>query len=208
MSYDDEINKFLKEAYFSSPYEKATGVKRQIAETSFDMNTLKDIEKQFAPDKNTSEFRQRENRIDGVIERAAQEVAEVFQMSIDSGYVMTKTPRQIGKKLADLAFDSANHDIPDDHGGGSEGTVDAWSLPHFGKLLKRVGELCGTKTPMSQERVRHIILEAIVAIKEMLGGGVNRSDDPDMETDPEKLAQAKALLAGDLDASRQSYTYR
>ena len=30
MSYDDAINRFLQEAYFSSPYEKATGIKRQV----------------------------------------------------------------------------------------------------------------------------------------------------------------------------------
>lgn len=30
MNFDESVDKILKEAYFSSPYEKMTGIKRQV----------------------------------------------------------------------------------------------------------------------------------------------------------------------------------
>lgn len=174
MSFEEHVNKILKEAYFSSPYEKATGIKRQVSETDLSMSGLKDIEGQFAQDPSSSEFRQREDRIGGVIERSAQDVAEAFMMASKNGNLEGKKDRAIAKGLANAAFEAANTDIPDDHGGGSEGTVDSWSLPHFGKLLKRVGELTSGKIPMSQERVRNIILQSINEVKSLLGVGANQ----------------------------------
>ena len=174
MSFDQDVNKFLKEAYFNSPYEKASGIKRQVGETNLSMSGLKDIEGQFTQDSSSSEFRQREDRITGVIERSAQDVAQAFVMAGKSGNLEGRKDRAIAKGLANAAFEAANTDIPDDHGGGSEGTVDAWSLPHFGKLLKRVGELTSGKIPMSQERVRNIILQSINEVKGLLGVGANQ----------------------------------
>ena len=179
MSFEEHVNKILKEAYFSSPYEKATGIKRQVSETDLSMSGLKDIESQFAQDPNSSEFRQREERITGVIERSAQDVAEAFIMAGKTGNLEGKKDRAIAKGLANAAFEAANTDIPDDHGGGSEGTVDAWSLPHFGKLLKRVGELTTGKIPMSQERVRNIILQSINEVKKLMGVGANQHSASD-----------------------------
>jgi len=179
MSFEEDVNKILKEAYFSSPYEKATGIKRQVSETDLSMSGLKDIEGQFAQDPNSSEFRQREDRISGVIERSAQDVAEAFIMAGKTGNLEGKKDRAIAKGLANAAFEAANTDIPDDHGGGSEGTVDAWSLPHFGKLLKRVGELTTGKVPMSQERVRNIILQSINDVKKLMGVGANQHSASD-----------------------------
>ena len=143
------------------------------------MSGLKDIESQFAQDPNSSEFRQREDRIAGVIERSAQDVAEAFMMASERGNLEGKKDRAIAKGLANAAFEAANTDIPDDHGGGSEGTVDAWSLPHFGKLLKRVGELTSGKIPMSQERVRNIILQSINEVKKLMGVGANQHSASD-----------------------------
>lgn len=40
MSFDESINKVLQEAYFSSPYEKATGIKRQAITEIFDDETV------------------------------------------------------------------------------------------------------------------------------------------------------------------------
>ena len=179
MSFEEHVNKILKEAYFSSPYEKATGIKRQVSETDLSMSGLKDIESQFAQDPSSSEFRQREDRITGVIERSAQDVAEAFIMAGKTGNLEGKKDRAIAKGLANAAFEAANTDIPDDHGGGSEGTVDAWSLPHFGKLLKRVGELTTGKIPMSQERVRNIILQSINEVKSLMGVGANQHSASD-----------------------------
>ena len=180
MNFDENINKILQEAYFSSPYEKSTGIKRQInQENDLTMAGMKEIENQFKQDPNSSEFRQREDRISGVIERAAQDVAEAFLMASNKGNLEGKKDRAIAKSLANAAFEAANTDIPDDHGGGSEGTVDAWSLPHYGKLLKRVGELTTGKVPMSQERVRNIILQSINDVKKLMGVGANQHSASD-----------------------------
>ena len=175
MNFDENVNKLLHEAHFNSPYEKATGIKRQVGEADLSMTGLKDIESQFAQDPNSTEFRQRENRIAGVIERSAQDVAEAFAMAAANGNLEGKKDRAIAKSLANAAFEAANTDIPDDHGGGSEGTVDAWSLPHYGKLLKRVAELTTGKIPMSQERVRNIILQSINEVKSLMGVGANQA---------------------------------
>ena len=40
MSFDESINKILQEAYFSSPYEKATGIKKQAITEIFDDETV------------------------------------------------------------------------------------------------------------------------------------------------------------------------
>ena len=189
MSFDEEINRVLKEAYFNSPYEKATGIKRQIAEMDLSMGALKDIEKSFARDPESSEFRQSSDRVKGVIERTAVDLAEVFQMSIKNGFTEGRKDRDVAKRLANLAFKMANEDIPDDtvvtpdpdsERGlrvDKEGTVDAWSLPQFGALLTRVGELTIGKTPMSQERVRNIILTSINEVKKLLGMGLYDKTD-------------------------------
>lgn len=179
MSFDDKVNKILHEAYFNSPYEKATGIKRQVGlrETDLSMSGLKAIEGEHGMDPDSTEFRQREDRLGGVIERSAQDVAEAFTMALQSGNLEGRKDRAVAKSLANAAFEAANTDIPDDHGGGSEGTVDAWSLPHYGKLLKRVGELTTGKLPMSSERVRNIILQSINEVKKLMGQGLYDATD-------------------------------
>lgn len=174
MNFDETVNKILHEAHFNSPYEKATGIKRQV-EADLTMSGLKDIEGQFSQDKNSTEFRQREERIAGVIERAAQDTAEAFAIALQNGTLDGMKDREVAKRLVQAALEAADTDIPDDHGGGSEGTVDGWNLPHYGKLLKRVGELTTGKAPMSQERIRNIILQGINNVKSEMGMGANQA---------------------------------
>lgn len=204
MNYEQLVQQFLAEAYFSSPYEKSTGIKRQRVESSMSMDQFKDIEQQYTVDPTTSAHKQTQDRISGVIERAAQETAEVFQMAIDSGFVAKNTDREVAKRLAIQAFRSADEDIPDDlvvtpdpdskrglkvdH----EGTVDNWSLPHFRKLLKRVGELTTGKGPMSPERVRNIILQTVNEIKKTLAereAASTRDKQPVEEPQPTGMPQ-------------------
>lgn len=196
MTYEQLVHQFLTEAYFSSPYEKATGIKRQRNEASISMNQFKDMEKQYAADPSSSAHKQTQARINGVIERAAQETAEVFQMSIDNGFVEKHTDRDVAKRLAGQAFRSANEDIPDDlivtpdpdsKRGlkvDREGTVDSWSLPHFRKLMNRVGELTTGKGPMSAERIRNIIHQTVNEIKKLLAQKEKNAEPAEPIDDP------------------------
>lgn len=184
MSFDENIDRILKEAYFSSPYEKATGIKRQVSETDLSMSGLKDIESKFAQDPNSSEFRQREDRIAGVIERAAQDTAMWFSWASENGKFEGMKERAVSKALVNVGLKAAATDIPDDAKISvddkgivkilNSGTFDGWSLPHYGKLFKRIGDLTTGKMPMSQERVRNIILQAINEVKKLLGVGANQ----------------------------------
>ena len=189
MSFDDKVNKILHEAYFNSPYEKATGIKRQVGlqETDLSMSGLKAIESEHGMDPDSTEFRQREARINGVIERAAQDTADWFEWASGNGVFEGMKERAVSKALVTVGLKAAATDIPDDakievDDQGvvnilNSGTFDGWSLPHFGKLFQKVGDLTTGRVPMSTERVRNIILQAINNVKKLMGRGLYDATD-------------------------------
>lgn len=65
MSFDESINKILQEAYFSSPYEKATGIKRQAITEIFDDESVDfdydaiefdDVDSRLSPEEEHDKF--------------------------------------------------------------------------------------------------------------------------------------------------------
>ena len=80
MNFDDHINKILQEAYFSNPYEKATGVKRQV-----------NLEGE-------SEFRETKNRKIKALIHAADEVISYYEAAKEEGEPLSK------KELAELTI--------------------------------------------------------------------------------------------------------
>lgn len=179
MTFDENINKILHEAYFSSPYEKATGMKSQV--------NLQEDE---------SEFSELTSRKTDTLTLAAHVAAGIYEESL-------KETGRVNKK------EFANATIEILHKYAQKNTLegDQFTLKDWGEYFRLIYELSGVKA-MSAERLRNILKEAELKIRKELGGGVNQNKDPDVETDPEKLAQARARLASDLDASRKSVTFR
>ena len=80
MNFDESVNKLLHEAYFSSPNEKATGIKRQV-------NLEGD-----------SEFRETKNRKIQALIHAADEVISYYEAAKEEGEPLNK------KELAELSI--------------------------------------------------------------------------------------------------------
>ena len=74
MTFDDSINKILQEAYFNSPYEKATGIKRQVAVQQED----------------ESEFRETKDRKKKALIHAADEVISYWESANEEGEPLSK----------------------------------------------------------------------------------------------------------------------
>lgn len=206
--FDQQLNKLLQETYFGgSPYERATGIKRQMTEITG--SQLKDIESDFDQDTSSSEFQQQQERKEGVIERAAQDVAQAFIDKLPELELRGATIRQMGKMLADAMFHASNTDIPDDHGvgPGGEGTVDAWSIPDFRKAMKRVGELTINKDPMSAERIRNVVLDAINHVKQKMNVGLKSVGEPYEDRDSPEFQKAIDLHRQAQAGARPSVTF-
>lgn len=80
MNFDEHVNKILTEAYFSSPNEKMTGIKRQV-------NLEGD-----------SEFRETKNRKVQALIHAADEVISYYEAAREEGEPLNK------KELAELSI--------------------------------------------------------------------------------------------------------
>lgn len=198
MSFDESINRVLQEAYFSSPYEKATGIKRQVALQTED---------------DESEFRQTKNR-------KLQAMHLAVLRAIDDWY---EAGEPMGKSGADILIDRYLHHMmsedgaglmmgdevtPDDHNRallalghatGVKGEELGAQLKHFNKHNWGPREPDGEPTdvdmkpPMSLTRMSNIGDEAQKKVGKELGT-LKAKDAMDIEDDPDALADARERL--------------
>lgn len=237
MSFDDAIDKILKEAYFSSPYEKMTGIKRQV-----NIQTEENYDDVAAP----GDFRD-DISFDGEEPEQGDEIDQLSpqekeQLMIDITREINNTPIETdpeetefrqskNRKMAtiDGASDVVIHvynTYPDDHGmdmpkkelaNYAIATLahhphrtegDEFTLDDIKKYFIAIKKGTGIM-PMSTERYRNIERDALTKLKGLLGQRANQKKDlGDIETDPEKIAAAQARLRASLQSSRSSETYR
>ena len=183
MNFDESVDKILKEAYFSSPYEKMTGIKRQV-------NIL--------PEGDGSEFRETKNRKLQAMEQAAERELVQWDDADEAGRPMSK------KELADLSIRELAQ---------LEGRMagDEYNLDDIKRYFEAIGAFTTGKPPMSAERYRNIEKQAkakvgdLVKKAEVEGDPEEHQDEPDrVAPDPDKLtgfARAKALAQG-IDMSK------
>ena len=176
MAFDDSINKILTEAYFSSPYEKMTGVKKQV---------------NIQEDESDSEFKELTMRKRNTLVLAADDVISHFEAAAEEGEPMNK--KELGEytiqKLADLEQ-------------RMEG--DEYTLHDISAYFKMIGAHTGM-VPMTAERYRNIEKQAKRKMYDLVKkaeeeGEPSQEEEPErVAPDPDKLtgfARAKALSQG------------
>ena len=77
MNYDDIVEQILQEAYFSNPYEKATGIKRQVG--LVEQPTIDDL------DTDKTEFRGTKDRKGSAMHLAVQRAVMEYEAMLDRG---------------------------------------------------------------------------------------------------------------------------
>lgn len=179
MSFDDKVNKILHEAYFNSPYEKATGIKRQVG---------------LNENESDSEFSELQARRQHAIVLAADEVISTWEAAMEEGEPMSK------KELAEFSLQKLAELEERQEG-------DEFLIPSIKDYFAMIGQYTTGKPPMTAERYRHLVQGAEMKLRDLMGGR-EANDGGDIETDPDAIAQARANLQQDLEAKRQSYTYR
>lgn len=143
MNFDESINKMLHEAYFSSPNEKATGVKRHVG---------------LQEDESETEFSQTKNRKNDVIELAAMVASELMLDATRQGSLPKKG------ELVDAVITILHNYAQKNAMAGDEFTLDDWKN-YLGKIADQTG-----KAPVSAERVRNVLQQAMLTLKAKLGG--------------------------------------
>ena len=166
MKFDEHVNKILHEAHFNSPYEKATGIKRQI-------NMQEDHGTEFG------EGKARKNK---VMMHAADAVIDEFESN----------PNMDKKEMAELSIATLAQFASNDQFGGMAG--DEFTLDDMKKYFAAIGAHTTGKAPMSTERYRNIEKDAVLKLRKLMGAGAMQKHDPDVETDPDKLAAARDRL--------------
>ena len=144
MNFDDTINKMLHEAYFNSPHERATGVKRQVGLAQ--------------EDESGTEFGQTKERKNDVIELAALVASELMNDAMQQGTMPKKG------ELVDAVITILHNYAQKNTMAGDEFTLDDWK-----NYLTQIGNLAG-KAPVSAERVRNVLQQAMLQLKAKLGG--------------------------------------
>lgn len=143
MNFDESINNLLHEAYFSSPNEKATGVKRHVG---------------LQEDESETEFSQTKNRKNDVIELAAMVASELMLDATRQGSLPKKG------ELVDAVITILHNYAQKNAMAGDEFTLDDWKN-YLGKIADQTG-----KAPVSAERVRNVLQQAMLTLKAKLGG--------------------------------------
>ena len=146
MSFDETINSLLHEAYFNNPHEKATGIKRQV-------NV-----QQEEGDQPGTEFGQTKERKNDVIELAALVASELMNDAMQQGTMPKKG------ELVDAVITILHNYAQKNTMAGDEFTLDDWK-----NYLTQIGNLAG-KAPVSAERVRNVLQQAMLQLKAKLGG--------------------------------------
>lgn len=159
MNFDETINKMLHEAYFNSPHEKATGVKRQVGLAQ--------------EDESGTEFGQTKDRKNDVIELAAMVASELMNDAMQQGTMPKKG------ELVDAVITILHNYAQKNTMEGDEFTLDDWK-----NYLTRIGNLAG-KAPVSAERVRNVLQQAMLQLKAKLGGpSIRQSAEKEPFEDP------------------------
>jgi hypothetical protein len=206
MSFDESIEKILQEAYFSSPYEKATGIKRQV-------NIQENDEFDEISDK--SEFGMTRERI-----LQAQHLAVL--RALDDWH---EDGEPMGKQGADILIDRYLHHLMHEEGGGlqtgdevKDHTNALLALGHAsgvkGDLLAGSKKLLNSpkapnrkprapgeapveidkKPPMSAERMRNLGKDSVKDLRKKMGG-MKPKDEADIATGDDKIEAQKRLAA-------------
>lgn len=199
MNFDQSIEKVLQEAYFSSPYEKATGIKRQV---------------EVQTENDESEFRQTKNR-------KLQAMHLAVLRALDDWH---ESGEPMGKAGSDILIDRYLHHLLHEEGAGLIAGDEVTSDDHQRALLA-LGHATGVKgeelgaqlkyflkknfgpktpegetadidmkPPMSLTRMSNIGDEGEKKLRKELGG-MKAKDAVDIEDDPQKIADAKERLA-------------
>lgn len=170
MTFDDNINKILQEAYFNSPYEKATGIKRQVAIQQED----------------ESEFRETKDRKTKTLIFAADAVISYYEASVEEGEPMNK------KELAEFSIQKLA-ELEDRMQG------DEYNLDDMNNYFKAIGKFTTGKAPMTAERYRNIEKQAKKKMYELVKKAETEGpaqDDQDTEEQPAKVAPNPDKLSG------------
>jgi hypothetical protein len=213
----------LQEAYFSSPYEKATGIKRQV-----------NIQEEDEFDSGQSEFRQTKNRklqamhmavlqaVSKWHDEGEQKGRKAAKQLVDDYYTFLANPgtdeegERVGRIEGDQ-FTSDDHDrafLALGHATQVLGAETGAQLKYFTKKKFGPGDEQGNKTPidskpaMSTYGAKSAEDKMIGGLKKQLGTSALTNTDPDVETDEAKLAKARERLQASLDKSRARRTYR
>lgn len=237
MNFDESINKLLKEAYFSSPFEKASGIKKQVNIQSEDIHD--DVADPFDFRDDITFDDEPEHGVDDIDNLSPEEKEQLLQditdeinrIPIEPDPEETEFRQTKNRKLAtiDGASDVVIHvfnTYPDDHGiqmpkkelaNYAIATLahhphrtegDEFTLDDIKKYFTAIKRGTGIM-PMSTERYRNIERDALTKLKGLLGQRANQAKDAaDIETDPSKKAAAAAKLKQALQAARKRTTYR
>ena len=144
MNFDKTINKILHEAYFNSPHEKASGVKRQVGLAQ--------------EDESGTEFSQTKDRKNDIIELAATVASELMIDATSQGTLPKKG------ELVDAVVTILHNYAQKNAMAGDEFTLDDWK-----NYLTQIGNMAG-KAPVSTERIRNVLQQAMLQLKAKLGG--------------------------------------
>ena len=144
MNFDESVDKILKEAYFSSPYEKVSGIKQPVSIAQ--------------EDESDTEFSQTKNRKNDIIELAATVASELMIDATSQGTLPKKG------ELVDAVVTILHNYAQKNALEGDEFTLDDWK-----NYLTQIGNMAG-KAPVSAERIRNVLQQAMLQLKAKLGG--------------------------------------
>ena len=173
-NFDTQLNKLLQETYFGgSPNEQATGIKRHVT---------------FEQDQPTTEFGETAQRKKAAIDAATDIAVDAYNNDEEMRTNKKAFSNFVIKTLADVEE-------------RIEG--DEYTLSDIKTYFDEVGRRTTGKPPMSAERYRNILQQALLKLRKLLGAGLNQNTDPDVETDPDKLDQARRELDAGLQIARR-----
>ena len=166
MNFNDSVNKILHEAYFSSPFEKATNTKRQV-----------NIQE------NDSEFRETKDRKKLAMIHAADSVISYWLASQEEGEPLGK------KELAELSIQKLAELE-------SRMPGDEYNLDDMKKYFNAIGKFTTGKAPMTAERYRNIEMQAKKKMHELIKKAETEGEPQDVEPDPQRVAPDPDKLTG------------
>ena len=173
-NFDTQLNKLLQETYFGgSPNEQVTGIKRHVT---------------FEQDQPTTEFGETSQRKKAAIDAATDIAVDAYNNDEEMRTNKKVFSNFVIKTLADVEE-------------RIEG--DEYTLSDIKTYFDEVGRRTTGKPPMSAERYRNILQQALLKLRKLLGAGLNQNTDPDVETDPDKLDQARQELEAGLQMARR-----
>lgn len=172
-NFDKQIHKILQEQYFGgNPNERATGIKRHVT---------------FEQERPDTEFSETQQRKQAAIDAATDITVHEYNNNEEMRTNKKAFSNFVIKTLADTVE-------------RVEG--DEYTLNDIKKYFDQVGKRTTGKPPMSTERYRNILQQAVIKLRKLLGAGLNQNSDPDVETDPDKLSRARQDLEAGLKVAR------